>query len=84
METKKKITIEKETTENIFCNSCGNSCKVAQLEDGYSVFSYATISAQWGYFSNKDLTSQVAHLCENCCDELMSKFKIPPTEKISW
>jgi|ERR1035437_3052722 hypothetical protein len=49
--------------ESVSCNICGN--KILDKGCGRE---YATISAEWGYDSNKDMTRHEAHICESCYD----------------
>ena len=37
-----------------------------------------TLQKKWGFFSRKDLEIHQLHLCEDCYDQLISTFKIPP------
>jgi len=76
--TKREIVI-RECLEvvDIVCNCCGKSCYTGEY--GYE---YMTLSANWGYTSNKDLEKWEAHLCEQCGDERLSflKFNIQNTQ----
>lgn len=55
--------IEQNTVVDITCDCCGKSCN-----HGYG-FEVMTLSAHWGFGSNKDLQKWEAHLCEKCVDE---------------
>lgn len=63
------------TSENkICCNNCGREFIVENdilKEDVYCG------RKQWGYFSKKDLEMHSFYLCEECYDEITSRFKIP-------
>lgn len=50
------------------CNKCG------KLIEKNKDFAYVK---DWGYYSNKDLERHSFNLCEDCYDELISKFVIP-------
>jgi hypothetical protein len=70
-----KTKIEKrkvEVTKDIACNSCGQSCKAVSGQS----FSYALLSAHWGYSSNRDGEIHTAHLCEACWEKIIKWFKI--------
>lgn len=59
----------------IYCNRCGSPiCMVESVEKA----DYIKIEKNWGYFSNKDGISEKVNICENCYDELVEGFKIPP------
>lgn len=66
MEHKEVKLKEVEEVVNISCNCCGKSCGVPG-EPHTMVF--MTMQANWGYYSNKDLQSWKAHICEACVDE---------------
>ena len=61
----------------IYCNKCG---KAICLEEAVEKADYV-IQKNWGYFSNKDGVHQEINICENCYDEMIKSFEIPPTEK---
>jgi len=77
-----KKQVETEVVEDIVCNCCGLSCKrkVATTRDDvqYHNHIYATISAHWGWGSNKDMEKHTSHICESCYDKFISTFKIEP------
>ena len=43
---------------------CGKSCRSS------SGFEYSSLSAFWGFYSNKNTDSWVAYFCEFCSDEI--------------
>jgi hypothetical protein len=49
---------------NVLCDCCGKSCY-----DGNINFEYMTMQSSWGYYSNKDLETWTAQICEKCVDE---------------
>lgn len=64
--------IEKENKEvnvlkDVICDCCGKSCK-----DSIGNFECATIKANWGYGSKKDMERWTAQICEKCIDEKLS------------
>lgn len=58
--------------EDIICDKCGKSC----LNSTEMNFEYATITAHWGYGSNKDLEKHEAHVCEKCYDDFHLKSTV--------
>ncbi len=71
-----KTKIEKrqvEVIKDILCNACKKSCTATS---GFG-FSYATLSAKWGYSSKKDMENHLSHICEDCYDKIVKNFKIP-------
>ena len=62
----------------IYCNKCG---KAICLEEAVEKADYVKIQKNWGYFSNKDGVHQEINICQNCYDEMIKSFEIPPTEK---
>lgn len=58
-----------ERLDEILCDICGESCKKEHDHE------YASLSATWGYDSNKDLLSHQIELCENCFDKTISFLK---------
>jgi hypothetical protein len=72
---KEGIEVHKvKVIEDIFCDSCGESCKVSEwknsaLNNINREFSYMKLSASWGYYSGKDFDNYEAHICEKCVDK---------------
>lgn len=60
------------------CNQCGRWIRV---ENGIAKEGYYEGLSEFGYFSAKDGTSELFHLCENCYDSLINGFLIPVTRK---
>lgn len=61
--------------KKLFCNVCGRQLHMENnilLEDAFEA------KKQWGYFSKKDATLHSFVICENCYDEMVDKFVIPP------
>lgn len=59
----------------MFCNGCGREIKHKEdilLEDVFCG------RKTWGYFSKKDTQLHSFHLCEECYDNLVNHFVIPP------
>jgi uncharacterized cysteine cluster protein YcgN (CxxCxxCC family) len=75
MEIKELKLVTTERVVEVICDSCGKSCSKQYTDmDGniHNAFEYLTMSAHWGYFSNKDMTKYTAHICEKCVDEKFS------------
>lgn len=79
MKHKEIQKINSEVVTDITCDICGKSCKVDEgvinnelrPDNGnmYREFEYMTLTAHWGYYSNKDMQYWEAHVCEKCVDE---------------
>lgn len=82
MEITRIEEVKTEIVVDIICDSCGKSCKKEEYvvdnehnpEYGKNspIFEYMELSANWGYWSDKDTEKWTAHICEKCVDE---KFK---------
>lgn len=59
----------------LFCNCCG---KEIPIELGNDMKEYFHLRKNWGYFSRKDGITQIADICEDCMDQWMQSFQIPP------
>jgi hypothetical protein len=70
MKLKNFKMVSTETTEDIICDSCGESCKV-KLGD-VEFYEYMELKTYWGYASNKDGEEWIAHVCEKCVDDKLS------------
>lgn len=67
----------KETKEirQIICNKCGREIPVSK---GVPAEDYLEVEKRWGYPSDKDNQVDRFDLCEDCYDELVRSFRIPP------
>lgn len=74
--------VEHLVTQDVACNKCGRSCRVED-EHQREVFQFVCVELKvhWGYFSSHDLEAHRSHLCEQCYDELVASFVIPPEIK---
>lgn len=72
MKVMKKVQKETEELDDIICDRCGKSCF------DNNNFQYATLSADWGYGSKKDLEHHEAEICELCYDEVIILVGIKP------
>lgn len=66
--------IIKRTKVPLHCNSCGKELKV---ENGILKEDAFEASKEWGYFSKRDMEIHHFNLCEECYEEIVSKFSIP-------
>lgn len=62
----------------IYCNKCG---RVICLKEAVEKADYVKIQKKWGYFSGKDGVCQEINICEDCYDEMVKSFRIPPREE---
>lgn len=62
--------------KRIMCHCCGREIHV---ESGIPKQDYLYIKKEWGYFSKKDGKMQEFNLCEECYDDIISRFRIPVT-----
>ena len=61
--------------KKLFCNGCGSILKYENDILREDVFEG---KKQWGYFSKRDGEIHSFLLCEDCYDEMVKKFVIPP------
>ena len=63
-----------EKEKEKFCDICGKSCNAVNkaLRDPKSIVAneYATLSAEWGFCSRKDLIKHECIMCEECFDKV--------------
>jgi len=59
---------------DVFCNSCGKSCK-----KGNGLYGLIDTKVRGGYYSSTldDMTTYVFSLCEECLCEIFKKFSLP-------
>lgn len=69
MKISKVKWIETEEIVDVICDSCGASCNTEYGAE------FMSLSANWGFFSNKDLEKWEAHICEKCVDEKLTFIK---------
>lgn len=62
---------------DVVCDVCHHSClkeTICDAEEDLRMFEYATLSADWGYWSDgKDGEKHECHLCEKCY-ELVKEY----------
>lgn len=66
--------------KEMICNGCGRKLRCSDdsgifLEDAF------VAEKAWGYFSKKDLTRHRFILCEECYDDMIARFAVPPDEE---
>jgi len=60
-----------EVVTGYVCDVCGQDCAKESGEGREHTAEYATLSAEWGYWSTgKDLTWHECHLCESCFEKV--------------
>ena len=64
------------SNSQVYCNCCGRVIS----EKGSTREDYLEVKKVWGYFSSKDLAGHKFNMCENCYDQMISRFKIPVEE----
>lgn len=64
-----KETRPTEVVAEIICDGCGESC-TQDREQG--IHEYATLSADWGYYSDHDNERYRYQLCETCFFNLLA------------
>lgn len=65
-----------ENKGKIYCNACGKKIKA---EKGILKEDVVRVEKEWGYFSKRDTEIHLFHLCEECYDKMVAKFKYPVT-----
>lgn len=61
--------------KKIVCNACG---KEYRTQGEVIKKDFLCIQKDWGYFSSKDGQHHQIILCENCYDEWIRTFAVPP------
>lgn len=69
---------EKKVLEKVLCNCCGRELTV---NSPLVMEGVMHVCKDWGFFSKKDLVRHEFDMCEQCYDEMISKFQIPVTER---
>ena len=75
-----KIVSEKYTLSEIICNRCGRIEKTATDENSnmYMLNHFEKLSINFGYDTSHDMETWNFDLCENCIEEIVKEFRIPP------
>ncbi len=66
--------------DKLWCNKCGREIRMERDILQEDVFEGVK---QWGYFSKKDARIDSFILCEECYDQMISQFQIPPVKRES-
>lgn len=69
---------DNQILKKVFCNKCGREMPV---ENGMLRAGCFGADQIFGYFSRKDGDHHKWDLCEQCYDELVGTFRIPPSKK---
>lgn len=62
-------SIEQEIIVDIICDGCHKSCVTKETLPFFSA-EYATLKANWGYFSNSDGEKLEKQFCESCTEKM--------------
>ena len=60
--------------DNVTCDSCNKICDNNE---------FMSLSESWGYYSNKDLQTWTAQICEKCIDEKLDFINFKKEQTIS-
>ena len=78
MRIREEKTITSPTLVDIKCDVCGKSCKTENNFFDYSEteYEFATLDADWGYYSDSDGKSYNIDLCEDCFYDTLAHLKL--------
>lgn len=82
MKTTKKVMVEQEEIDDIFCNMCGDSCIDKHVKNAEGLIE-VQVSGGYGSDHIGDGIEYTFSLCERCVMDAIRKFKIP-AEKKDW
>lgn len=68
----KKVVREAIEPASVTCNRCGKGWRIGRA-DGMT-----TLRTTYGFGSEKDGSTYLAHICEECMDAIYATFTIPP------
>ena len=66
-----------QVLDYIICDCCSKCCKSNEMADN----EYATLSAEWGYWSDSYGQSYEIHLCEHCFYDVLGHIKAKSIKK---
>jgi len=66
-------TIQVQETDAVYCNKCGSQCDHETEKD------YASLEVHWGFWSRKDMQKHAWDICEDCYDQFVATFTLPPS-----
>lgn len=75
MRNYKQVEKTELVLDNITCDSCGEICQHNECME---------LKVNWGYHSNKDMTTWTADICENCVDSKFGFIKFNKQETIMY
>lgn len=73
MKKYKKVSIEKEIVEEVYCNICGE--KIAKNSHNHFE-DFLHVEKVWGYDSKKDGKKDDFDVCQRCYEGWIKTFKI--------
>ena len=79
MRIKETKTITTEVLVDVQCDVCGKSCKKADnhfFNYRETEYEFATLDADWGYYSDSDGKSWRIDLCEDCFYDTLAHLKL--------
>ena len=78
MRVREEKTITAQALTDIKCDVCGKSCKIENSFFDYSEtkYEFATLDADWGYYSDSDGKSWSIDICENCFYDTLAHLKL--------
>lgn len=79
MRIREEKTITSPTLVDIKCDVCGKSCKKADnrfFDYRETQYEFATLDADWGYYSDSDGKSYNIDLCEDCFYDTLAHLKL--------
>jgi hypothetical protein len=77
-----KRTVEETIVDEVVCNSCGSHIHQGWRKGENHNFEpeCITVDHTWGYYSKKDMTKHMAHICEICWARIEFRFAVPVTK----
>lgn len=79
MKIREDKLVHRYITSDIKCDVCGKSCKKTEnrfFDYSETEYEFATIDADWGYYSDSDGKSYNIDLCENCFYDTLAHLKL--------
>lgn len=74
MKIYKSVTVIAEELSEVKCNCCGKTMETDKF--GYTS-DYLSVTKKWGYGTELDGETHSFDICEDCYNDIISKFKIP-------
>lgn len=79
MKIREDKLVHRYITSDIQCDVCGKSCKKTQnrfFDYHETEYEFATLGADWGYYSDSDGKSYNIDLCEDCFYDTLAHLKL--------